>query len=123
MRHFLVTISIIYLLMVFILIVVKCIRRLQKKSEDEMKEKKSEREALVQSETEKAMPMKEKTKYSKKAEKKISKVMKEWGGSERPSKLHSGSKTGPIVKSQKQAIAIGISEARKKGERVPAKKK
>lgn len=28
-------------------------------------------------------------------------------------KLHSGSKSGPIVKSQKQAIAIEISEKRK----------
>ena len=28
-------------------------------------------------------------------------------------KLHSGSKHGPIVKSRKQAIAIGLSEARK----------
>lgn len=27
--------------------------------------------------------------------------------------LHSGSKTGPIVKSKKQAIAIGLSEQRK----------
>lgn len=29
--------------------------------------------------------------------------------------LHSGSKQGPVVKSRKQAIAIGISEARPKG--------
>ena len=28
--------------------------------------------------------------------------------------LHSGSKTGPKVKSRKQAIAIGMSEARKR---------
>jgi hypothetical protein len=28
--------------------------------------------------------------------------------------LHSGSKKGPIVKSRKQAIAIGMSEQRKK---------
>lgn len=27
-------------------------------------------------------------------------------------KLHSGSKTGPVVKSRKQAIAIGLSEQR-----------
>lgn len=40
---------------------------------------------------------------------KVSKVMHEWkaGG------LHSGSKSGPKVKSQKQAVAIGLSEARK----------
>lgn len=35
--------------------------------------------------------------------------MKEWG----EGKLHSGSKKGPVVKSQKQAIAIGLSEQRK----------
>ena len=35
--------------------------------------------------------------------------MKEWG----EGKLHSGSKTGPVVKSQKQALAIGYSEKRK----------
>lgn len=54
--------------------------------------------------------MKEK-KYSKKAETKIHKVMKEF----KQDKLHSGSKTGPMVTNPKQAIAIGISEARKKG--------
>jgi hypothetical protein len=37
-------------------------------------------------------------------------------------KLHSGSKHGPAVTSRKQAIAIGLSEARKAGEKVPAKK-
>lgn len=44
-----------------------------------------------------------------KAEKKISKVMREYkaGG------LHSG-KGGPVVKSKKQAIAIALSQARKK---------
>jgi hypothetical protein len=35
--------------------------------------------------------------------------------------LKSG-KSGKTVKSRKQAIAIGLSEARKKGERVPKKK-
>lgn len=35
--------------------------------------------------------------------------------------LKSG-KSGKIVKSRKQAIAIGLSEARKKGEKVPKKK-
>lgn len=57
-------------------------------------------------------------KYSKKAEKKISKVMKEFD----EGKLHSGSKKGPIVKNPKQAIAIGISETRKKGFKVPKRK-
>jgi hypothetical protein len=32
-------------------------------------------------------------------------------------KLHSGSKHGPLVKSKRQAIAIALSEARKKGYR------
>jgi len=35
--------------------------------------------------------------------------------------LHSGSKKGPVVKSRKQAIAIGLSEARKSGEHVAPK--
>lgn len=30
--------------------------------------------------------------------------------------LHSGSKSGPKVKSRKQAVAIALSEARKEGE-------
>ena len=50
---------------------------------------------------------------------KMHKVMEEY--SER--KLHSGSKKGPVVKNRKQAIAIGLSEARKAGERVKPKKK
>jgi hypothetical protein len=32
-------------------------------------------------------------------------------------KLHSGSKTGPVVKSRKQAIAIALNEASKKGKK------
>jgi hypothetical protein len=36
--------------------------------------------------------------------------------------LKSG-KSGKTVKSKKQAIAIGLSKARKKGAKVPAKKK
>ncbi len=36
-------------------------------------------------------------------------TMKEW----KAGKLHSGSKKGPIVKSQKQAVAIALSEQRK----------
>ena len=37
--------------------------------------------------------------------------------------LHSGSKTGPKVKSRKQALAIALSQARKAGQRVaPARK-
>lgn len=39
------------------------------------------------------------------------------------SKLHSGSKKGPVVKNRKQAIAIGLSEARKAGADVPKPKR
>jgi hypothetical protein len=38
---------------------------------------------------------------------KVGKVMKEY----KAGKLHSGSKKGPVVKSQKQAVAIAMSEA------------
>jgi len=43
-----------------------------------------------------------------KADKKVAKVMGEYGKGE----LHSG-KGGPVVKSQKQAVAIALSEAGK----------
>ncbi|HXN74963.1 MAG TPA: DUF6496 domain-containing protein [Candidatus Acidoferrum sp.] len=36
-------------------------------------------------------------------------------------KLHSGSKKGPLVQNPKQAIAIGLSEARKVGAKIPKK--
>ena len=49
---------------------------------------------------------------------KIGVVMKEFG----KGKLHSGSDKGPLVKNPKQAIAIGISEARKAGAKIPVKK-
>jgi len=65
------------------------------------------------------MAHKKKTKESPKAKKKIEKVMHEY----KEGKLHSGSKKGPIVKNPKQGIAIAISEARKKGMKVPKKKK
>lgn len=42
------------------------------------------------------------------ADKKISKVMREYKKGE----LNSGSKKGPIVKSREQAIAIALSEAK-----------
>ncbi len=60
-----------------------------------------------------------KAKESPKARKKVKKVMDEW----KEGKLHSGSKKGPVVKNQKQAVAIALSEARKKGLKVPKKKK
>jgi hypothetical protein len=47
----------------------------------------------------------------------MDKTLKEWKSGD----LHSGSKHGPIVKSQKQAIAIGLSEERKKGHHVAKK--
>lgn len=42
-----------------------------------------------------------------KGQKKVQKVMHEW----KTGTLHSGSKSGPVVKSQKQAVAIAMSEA------------
>ncbi len=55
----------------------------------------------------------------KKKEGKVEKTMEEF----KEHKLHSGSKKGPLVSNPKQAIAIGLSEARKKGEKVSPKKK
>ena len=56
-------------------------------------------------------------KESPKARAKIKTVMDEW----KEGKLHSGSKKGPKVKSQKQAVAIALSEARKRGLKVGKK--
>lgn len=50
---------------------------------------------------------------------KVEKVMKEY----KEGKLHAGSKTGPVVKSQKQATAIALSEQRKKDAAKKKKKK
>jgi hypothetical protein len=58
-------------------------------------------------------------KYSKKAQSKVEKVMHEF----KQGKLKSGKGKHPKVKSRKQAIAIGLSEARKAGAKVPKKKK
>ena len=55
-------------------------------------------------------------KYGKKAQKKVEKAMHE----RKKGKLKSGS--GKKVTSKKQAIAIGLSEARKEGGKVPKKK-
>jgi Family of unknown function (DUF6496) len=49
-------------------------------------------------------------KESKRFKGKVEKVMHEY----KEGKLHSGSKKGPEVSSPKQAIAIALSEARKK---------
>jgi hypothetical protein len=56
------------------------------------------------------------TKYSKKAQDKVEEKMHEL----KEGKLKSG--TGAKVKNPKQAIAIGLSEARKEGAKVPKKK-
>lgn len=55
-------------------------------------------------------------KYSKSASKGVERAVHK----EKRGKLKSGS--GKTVKSRKQAIAIGLSEARKKGKKVPRKK-
>jgi hypothetical protein len=57
-------------------------------------------------------------KYGKKAKKTVGRAMHK----AKRGKLKSG-KSGKKVKSRKQAIAIGLSEARKKGAKVPDKKK
>lgn len=56
-------------------------------------------------------------KKASKGASKVKKVMSEFG----EGKLHSGSKKGPVVQNPKQAIAIGLSEARKA--KIPRKKK
>lgn len=58
-----------------------------------------------------------KTRYSDKAQDKVGKVMHEF----KEGKLKSSS--GKKVTDRKQAIAIGISEAREEGLKVPPKKK
>lgn len=57
-------------------------------------------------------------KYGKTAQKKVGEVMKEF----EEGRLKSG-RSGRTVTSRKQAIAIGLSEARKRGAKVPAPKK
>lgn len=55
-------------------------------------------------------------KYSRSASKDVEREMRKF----KRGKLKSGK--GGTVKSRKQAIAIGLSEARKKGKKVPKKK-
>jgi hypothetical protein len=55
-------------------------------------------------------------KYSKGSQKKVEKVMRE----RKAGTLRSGS-SGKKVTSRKQAIAIGLSEARREGKKVPKK--
>ena len=56
-------------------------------------------------------------KYGKKASEKVEKAMHEF----KRGKLKSG-KSGKTVTSRKQAVAIGLSQARKAGGKVPKKK-
>ena len=56
-------------------------------------------------------------KYSKKASADVERTMKK----RKAGTLKSG-RSGKTVKSRKQAIAIGLSKARKKGKKVPRKK-
>ena len=56
--------------------------------------------------------------YSKKAGRKVEKAMKE----KKAGTLRSG-RSGKRVKSRKQAIAIGLSEARRSGAKVPKKRR
>ena len=56
-------------------------------------------------------------KYSKKAQEKVERAMHE----RKHGTLKSG-RSGKKVKSRKQAIAIGLSEARREGAKVPKKK-
>ena len=56
-------------------------------------------------------------KYGKKAGEKVERAMRE----RKRGKLKSG-RSGKTVKSRKQAIAIGLSEAREAGAKVPKKK-
>jgi hypothetical protein len=57
-------------------------------------------------------------KYGKKAQQKVRQVMRE----RKRGTLRSG-RSGKKVKSRKQAIAIGLSEARRAGAKVPRKRK
>jgi hypothetical protein len=56
-------------------------------------------------------------KYGKKAQSEVKKAVRK----KKKGQLHSG-KAKKKVKSKKQAIAIGLSKARKKGAKVPRKK-
>jgi hypothetical protein len=65
-----------------------------------------------------AKKKKGKRKYGRKAQSKVEKTMHE----RKHGTLRSGS-SGKKVKSRKQAIAIGLSEARRSGAKVPSKRK
>jgi len=65
-----------------------------------------------------AAKKKAKRRYGKAASKKVKKAMHE----RKSGTLRSG-RSGKKVKSRKQAIAIGLSEARARGAKVPSKKR
>lgn len=67
------------------------------------------------------MAMKRKSsgrKYGKKSQKKVSRAMHKY----KHGTLKGGAGKHPKAKSRQQAIAIGLSEARKEGAKVPSKK-
>jgi len=67
-------------------------------------------ERVISTRTKSVLGSKKKaTPKGKKAKSKVAKTMHEWG----QGTLHSGSKKGPVVKNQKQAVAIALSQARK----------
>ncbi len=55
--------------------------------------------------------------YDKRAQESVHQALKKY----KKKKLHSG-RSGKLVKSRKQALAIGLSEARRKGAKVPSPK-
>jgi hypothetical protein len=65
----------------------------------------------------KKAPRQKKKKYGEKASQKVEKAMHEM----KRGQLKSG-RSGKTVKSREQAIAIGLSQARKAGGKVPARK-
>jgi hypothetical protein len=64
------------------------------------------------------MAKKRRRRYGKKAQQKVARAMRE----RKRGKLKSG-RSGKRVKSRKQAIAIGLSQARREGAKVPAKRR
>ncbi len=81
------------------------------------RKKTTRKKSAAKKSTAKKKTAKKKTtrKYSKKAGSKVKKVMEEY----KSGKLRSG-RSGKKVTSRKQAIAIGISEARAEGDKVPS---
>jgi hypothetical protein len=63
--------------------------------------------------------MAKRTKYGSAAKKRVASAVRR----SKKGTLKAGKGAHPKVKSRKQAIAIGLSEARKKGAKVPARKR